>query len=347
MNNENNNNNNNSRILIIAIVLILIVACVGYYEKVKKVEKNQVASNIQVNNNEIVNQNKDENVNSNEQNTTEKYKDVKWCGTEANIKNTMFLKIENGKLIFTMDGEASSYTMKNGTPKSVDALLIGGIPEFYILTTEGKVYYLLQDGEDFKIIGEEIVESLKNYTIKDMGSIQSSVVGNPIYFLTEEGNLIDFEGNKYEDINLDFVASFGNFYPLYFNKDGIIRFRDYSNEEELVYITVREDNNKNAVANKVFWQFSTIHNNLSDDNISERYAIITESNNLVFVTDNGDVMVESQKVDSYEIDRILDEEWDTYRYNVVIKMQDGSKITLVDTSEYYYDMDKKDTLSLR
>lgn len=336
---KNDNIKNLLLILLLVIMLSGAVFALIYFNN-RSVDDMKDNINDEKIEKEQINNNKNEtNKEDNKINPYEKYKNIKWCDKSTSIKNDMFLKIEGDNLEFNFDGKFTKYKMKNGTPKSVTSYINGGIPIFFALTTNGEVYMLLQEGEDFSITGEELIDSLEKYKIIDMTSSIDSVVRTPIYFLTEEGKLIDFSGNSYEELNLDFVASFGNFYPLYFDKQGNVCFRDNSYEDELVYITVKEDYNKNVVAKKVFWQFSTIHNNLSDEYMSERYTIITESNQLVFVSDNGDVMVESSKVESFNIDKIKDEEWDSYRYNVVIIMKDDRKITLYDTQDYYYDVE--------
>ena len=342
-------NDNIKNLFIIGLVVIILSGAIFgaiYFKNKNKQDINTNINNEEIGKEQVNNaENKNENEPNNEENKIdvyEKYENVKWCGKETSIKDTMFFKIEENILTFEYNDKITSYEMKNGTPKSVTSYINGGIPMFFVLTTDGKVYELLQEGEDFSITGEQVIEGLKEYTIIDMTSSIDSVVRTPIYFLTEQGKLIDFSGYSYEELNLDFVSSFGNFYPLYFDKQGNICFRDYSYEDELVYITVKEDYNKTAIAKKVFWQFSTIHNNLADENISERYIVITETGSIVYVSDNGDIMIESSKVDFYEIKKEKDEEWNSYRYNVDITMQDGSKITLYDTQDYYYDVEKKE-----
>jgi len=344
-------NDNLRNILIIFVVVLILGGAVfavgGYVNK----ENNEVISNNKNDNNELVNNNKN-NEESNKENNNEeikvndtfnpyeKYESVNWCGKETSIKDTMFLNIEDNKLVFKYDGKTTKYSVEEGTLKSVTSWINGGIPMFLLLTEEGKVYEVIQEEADYGITGLMLIDRLKEYNIVDMTQGAGGVVYNPVYFLTEEGKLIDFGGFSFEELNLDFVTSFGHFYPIYFDKDGHMSYTDNSNDEELLYLPVKDDYNKEVVAKKVFWQTSTIHNNLADEEISERYAIITESNKLVYLTDNGDVMIESSKVKSYEIDKVKDEEWDSYRYNVVITMSDGKIITLYDTQDYYYDVER-------
>ena len=108
----------------------------------------------------------------------------------APIKNVRFLSCEY--IDFSSNGRAL-YTLCT-PPAKVISTIGGGIPFFYILTEEGRVYNLEEWDSEATLIAD-----LSKYKVIDM---TPHINGNDRYvamcFLTEDANIIDSQGKSYK-----------------------------------------------------------------------------------------------------------------------------------------------------
>ena len=244
------------------------------------------------------------------------YKDVKWCGQKDEL-----IEIKNGKVLITYDG-SRSYSLTNDKPISVARThMIGGVSDFFVLGESGKVYKVDEE-DNIKLVE---VKELSNNIIA-MTTQKTGVNYRPIYFLTSNGELIDFKGCTYEENNEDLTGTYGRFCPMYFNTAGNVYYINRNNEK----IYIKDKQSKNIVAKTVFWQSISL---------DETYTILTTNDQLVYFTYDGDynISYNNQKIKSYKIQEVNDEN-NNSQFNVVFSMEDNTNVTITDINNNYYDV---------
>ena len=255
------------------------------------------------------------------------YKDVKWCE-----KKDEGIEIKNNQILITY-GNTYSWTLKNDNPKSVAMYVAGGVPTFYVLGESGKVYNVDED-QNYKPV---LNKKLSEYFIVAMTTEKTGVNYRPIYFLTSNGALIDFEGNTYEENNKELIGSYGYFSPIYFNKLGNVCYID--NKNRRVYI--KDNKSQNIVAEIVFWQ--------QLDDFVERYTILTNDNQVVYVTNDTDgkynISYNNQKFKSYKFEKVIDENNDS-QFNIVLSMEKNTNITISNIMNFYYNVKKNKQIEI-
>ena len=122
------------------------------------------------------------------------YKQVKWAEITAESRTGAEITISRDKKVsVTYDGIEKQVTGISGTPAKVISTIGGGIPFFYILTEEGRVYNLEEWDSEAILIAD-----LSKYKVIDM---TPHINGNDRYdamcFLTEDANIIDSQGKSY------------------------------------------------------------------------------------------------------------------------------------------------------
>ncbi len=209
-----------SKVALIAIAIIALVVVSNTLMLVKLKNdlddaldkiKDQIQSGIMDNNQNTENDAEDKQEdNKQEENEDEKddepvdpyanYKKIEWSTNTS--KDT---KIKNNKLYFLNNEVDVSI---DGTLEKVETIIIGGFPVMFVTTEENEAWYIALDDivnntvavEKQLLTKEKIVDmtALKTYT--------SEYSDTTIYFLTEQGKLIDENGVSYDKYN--FVTSF-------------------------------------------------------------------------------------------------------------------------------------------
>lgn len=127
---------------------------------------------------------------NNGENLRSKYPDVKWATNTDTHRFGFAAQIDGTKLVYSDNSGNKTELDLNDELKSVKIYLSSGIISAYVLSTSGHVYNVqLVEKEYWDLI------NLNRHFIVDIG--ENSSDSNSICFLTNEGLLVNYEGNTY------------------------------------------------------------------------------------------------------------------------------------------------------
>ena len=188
--------NTKAKNVLIIILIILVIGIIAYtiwmnYENKKQVDslKEQIEKN-----NTVINENKEETKTS-ENDIYAKYEslNIKWAGTSDGKYDD--IKIQDGKVYIQGNILVTGY---EGTPKKVLKYVIGGLPQYLLLTQQGDVYGT--DNELLGDVGKNVNVTKKESDILDIASNQiEKPIGSSnilVYYLTNKGELITGIGGR-------------------------------------------------------------------------------------------------------------------------------------------------------
>jgi len=254
------------------------------------------------------------------------YKDYEWGKTKIGDKAGAYIEIKSNKVYVTYSNKTSQVKNVSGTPIKTVSIIGGGIPFFYILTEEGKVYNLEEWDTE-----ATLVANLSKYDVIDMTvGGGKGVVYRAIYYLTSDGRLIDENGDTFEALNKNFVTSFGRpSHKVYIdNKFNVY----YSKKGDANYITVKDTSGNKVKAKELYIQ---------DTVDGETIIIITKDSQIIYVSNDGNITQEKGKFKS--INTYSQE----YEGVMLITMSDNKNIIKYGLDDYYYDVEKKKTIDIK
>lgn len=221
--------NKKAKIVLIVVLILLFLVCLGVitwqYTKIKNInskisegtqnnniqtpttdvkqnENNQAQTDIIPDNtiNNTIDNVDEENKESESLDPYANHKDIEWSTTSAKSKTGAFIQIKSNNTVYvtynnsdTGEDETKIVTNIEGKPIKVTAIIGGGVPFFYILTEEGKVYNF--EEWDSKAV---LAYDLSEYNVIDMTAQAHKGMVYTLAFLTKNGDVIDRKGKLLE-----------------------------------------------------------------------------------------------------------------------------------------------------
>lgn len=274
----------------------------------------------------------------------EKYKNLKWLFKDE--KKTEFefggdkITIENGKVYIQNAQEHKiQVDIIEGTAKYLTGYGTQTLEKIYVITKEGDIWEseYNQKGMDaaFKKLyfnGKVIDMTNGDYTNREV---------EPPYFLLSTGELINKEGSKYEELEGDFVKSFGwNGCLFYVSSDNTISYYDYKSRE---YVKIKDLNGNDLKMKDAFIQWSSAYNNIVEENGGiERVFIVKQNGELVYFDGYEKFEVKRYEQAKGKIVKEISEEKEEVEYggqikNTRVKFTDGTELLIKDANENYFE----------
>ncbi len=261
------------------------------------------------------------------------YKDYKWGSTifKADSSSKEKIEIKNNKVYLTFSNKTVQVKNISGTPKKVTGTVAGGIMYYYILTQQGKETKIYRVEWSDTTATAELLKELSKYNIVDFTSGNGKgVVYRTIYYLTSEGKMIDRNGHTFEELNKNFVSSFGTLgFSLYIDDKGYVY---YSKKDDANYKVLTDTKGNKVKAKEMYGQ---------DSSTGYTAIIITEDNQIIYVDDLYKVSQEKGIIKS--INTYSQE----YEGTMIITMSDNKNIIKYNLGDSYYDVKKKKYIDIK
>jgi len=272
------------------------------------------------------------------------FSNITWSTTQIKENADLGIKfyIQNSKVYYEYENDKIEITTVKGTPKKVEACIKDGLLDLIVITTDGKVWISDQiEGVETKIDNFKIVETLKEYTIVDMGKISRGEHYQATYYKTSTGKTIDEWGFELDVAKERMFDSYALVLAeIYVGKDRRISYIQGEYEQEnLKYIS-------DIKAKKIYFNM--------DYKESVPCYIVVDENNKVYqivfeISGRINIGVKSEEVlDGKTVDNIsyyyTGEDMDK-SYFVEFKMNDGTLVTN-QIAEVYYDAEIFNTMEL-
>lgn len=282
--------------------------------------------------------------NQTEKSPYEKYEGLVWRLKDSGDDNTKLefdnkkIQIENEVAYLYSGNSKTPINSIKGKAKSVNSWGEATLERVYILTEDGTMW---QSNCDDSGLNKNFVKVNMDAKVLDMTYGDNTVrVVEPPYFLLENGKLVNEEGSLYEELEGEFVKSFGNNWDrVYVKADNTIYVYDAKAKE---YVQKKDENNQSIKMKDGFIQFSTTRNNLIEDGGSERIFIITEDDKLLYFDLYSDVTVKEYKAAAGKTVENAVEEKKKDQYggeltNVRVTFSDGKEILLKDAYKNFFE----------
>lgn len=277
-------------VICIFIIFLLIIVIGGMYFYYNFVLDTDESSN-DIQNDVTVNTTTGDNT-ENSENTFEsiyaKYEDLHWLFDDNNATEIEFI---NKKIVLE---NGIAYLEENNTRKTIDSIegkakniTMWGeqtLERVYVLTEDGKVWVSICSDSGEKSDG--LNDIFKNVNIQ--GTVINMTNGNsalrivePPYFLLSTGELINEKGSSYDELDGNFINSFGNSYTqIYVGSDNTI---SYYNDTTRTYSKIKDENGNLVKMKDAFVQWSSIYSNIvAESGGDDRLIILTEDDKLLY-----------------------------------------------------------------
>ena len=205
--------NTKAKNVLITILVILLIGVIAYVVWMSCENKKEVASlkeQIQKNNNNTainISEGSKEESKTTETDIYEKYSEIKWSSTAVGEKEGLYVYIENGNVyVDDFDLSTGKYVRKhnqiigfNDSVKKVE-MYSGSGAAIIIILTDSKDVYQLNYSET--ALDDMLVAKKTHSDIIDMalGKYNEFIKNRGMYYLTNDGKLIDEEGNTVKSI---------------------------------------------------------------------------------------------------------------------------------------------------
>lgn len=275
------------------------------------------------------------------------YKDLKWMFKDE--KKTEFefdgdkITIENGRVYLKKrQQDKMQVDVIEGRAKYLTGYGTQTLEKIYIITEEGYIWKSDYDREGkgidaaFKKInlnGKVIDMTNGDYTKREI---------EPPYFLLSTGKLVNEEGSQYEELERDFVKSFGwNGCLFYVGSDNTISYYNYKTRE---YIKIKDLNGQDLKMRDAFIQWSSIYNNIVEENGGvERVFIVKQNGELVYFDGYEKFEVKIYEKAKGKIIKEINEEKEEVEYggqirHIRVKFTDGTELLIKDANENYFEI---------
>lgn len=276
-------------VICIFIIFLLIIVIGGMYFYYNFVLDTDESSN-DIQNDVTVNTTTGDNT-ENSENTLEsiyaKYEDLYWLfdenSTEIEFSNSKIV-IENGIAYLEKNNTKTKIDSINGKVKYITAWGEQTLERVYVLTEDGKIWVSICSDSGEKSDG--LNDIFRNVNIQ--GTVINMTNGNsalritePPYFLLSTGELINEKGSNYDELDGNFIKSFGNAYTqIYVGSDNTI---SYYNDATRTYSKIKDENGNLVKMKDAFVQWSSIYSNIVDESGGDdRLIILTEDDKLLY-----------------------------------------------------------------
>lgn len=276
-------------VICIFIIFLLIIVIGGMYFYYNFVLDTDESSN-DIQNDVTVNTTTGDNT-ENSENTLEsiyaKYEDLYWLfdenSTEIEFSNSKIV-IENGIAYLEKNNTKTKIDSINGKVKYITAWGEQTLERVYVLTEDGKIWVSICSDSGEKSDG--LNDIFRNVNIQ--GTVINMTNGNsalritePPYFLLSTGELINEKGSNYDELDGNFIKSFGNAYTqIYVGSDNTI---SYYNDTTRTYSKIKDENGNLVKMKDAFVQWSSIYSNIVDESGGDdRLIILTEDDKLLY-----------------------------------------------------------------
>lgn len=276
-------------VICIFIIFLLIIVIGGIYFYYNFVLDTDESSN-DIQNDVTVNTTTGDNT-ENSENTLEsiyaKYEDLYWLfdenSTEIEFSNSKIV-IENGIAYLEKNNTKTKIDSINGKVKYITAWGEQTLERVYVLTEDGKIWVSICSDSGEKSDG--LNDIFRNVNIQ--GTVINMTNGNsalritePPYFLLSTGELINEKGSNYDELDGNFIKSFGNAYTqIYVGSDNTI---SYYNDTTRTYSKIKDENGNLVKMKDAFVQWSSIYSNIVDESGGDdRLIILTEDDKLLY-----------------------------------------------------------------
>lgn len=277
-------------------------------------------------NDKLIEKKEQENKEENKINPYANYQDYKWGTTKVGDKAGAYLEIKNNKVYVTYENKTTQVKNISGTPIKAIYTNRGGAICFEVLTKEGKVYSIV----DWETTAE-LDANLSKYNVIDITEGKGrGIVNRVFYCLTTDGKLIDENGDTYEEVNRDFVYSFGSLAHLvYIDSNDYVY---YTKNRDVNYTTIKDTSGNKVKAKELYIQATTD---------GETIIIITKDSQIIYVSSDGKTTQEKGKFKSINTYR------QEYEGIMLITMSDNKNIIKYNLNDYYYDVEKGKTIDIK
>ena len=334
-------------IFIIFLLIIIIGGMYFYYNFV--LDTDEASNNVQ----------NDTNVNTAIENNTEindntvdleaiyaKYKDLYWLfdenSTEIEFANNKIV-IENGIAYLQKNNTKTKIDSINGKVKYITAWGEQTLERVYALTEDGKVWVSICSDSGEKSDG--LNDIFKNVNIQ--GTVINITNGNsalritePPYFLLSTGELINEKGSNYDELDGNFIKSFGNAYSqIYVGYDNTI---SYYNDNTKTYTKIKDEHGNLVKIKDAFVQWSSVYSNIVDETGGdERLIILTEDNKLLYFDGYENITAKNYTAANNKTVKSVTEETQNIQYgghikNIRVIFTDGTDLLIKDANRNFF-----------
>lgn len=317
-----------STAIYIFVIIILVMGLVGMYVYYNN-QNNIGNTNTEISNKEEINKNI-------KLNAYEKYSNLYWLfKNNSKTEYTWYddkIEIKDGKLYVK-----GSIVDIEGKPKAFVTWGEQTVQRIYVLTEEGTVWKTsVVEGSNERLNSnfEKINLSAK---ILDMTNGENRLgVQEAPYFLLETGELVNQEGNKYEDICPKFVTSFGNEGDrIYVKEDNTIEYYDRNNHK---YVTIKDENGNAVKMKNAYVQWSSFDGEI-EEGATERLFVVNDAGELLYFDGYNTATAKVYKKVKNKIVKSTKEEKQEVEYGTlrirIIEFTDGTNLKLQDTTENF------------
>lgn len=262
------------------------------------------------------------------------FSNITWSSTKIKEDENLGIKlyIQNSKVYYEYENEKTKITTVKGTPKKVEACIKNGLLDLLVITTDGKVWLSEQiEGTGITVDNFEMVETLQEYTIVDMGKVKRGDYYETTYYKTSTGKIINELGFELEVIKERMYDSFALVLAeIYIGKDSRISYIQGEYEQSNIkYIN-------DIKAKRIYY-------NMDYEEAVPCYIVVDQNNKIyqVIFETKGEINTNIQVKEFANGKRVEDisyyslgEETDK-SYFAEFKMEDGTVITNQIAALYY------------
>ncbi|MEG2621152.1 MAG: hypothetical protein RSA10_03620 [Bacilli bacterium] len=317
-------------IVLLCIIIIAVVVAWGLgYIRFGKVDNSNNKSMNQLNK-------------TNDKDIYANYENFLWSDKYTKIEpyENWKYEIKNSKLYLTRNGKTSIIKSIVGTPKYFTATIYGGTIGKLIVMTEEEDIWVISYGEEGindNTNGDSFSKLPLSAKIKDMTlGMENYWFENKMFYLTEDGRLINEKGIEWKTIHADHIDWIG--YPgsgisVAISPDNSL---SYYKEEQIEPIKIKDKNGNLVKANLLILAGNS---NLGGTGDFERVFVITHDNKLLYFDESTKMVAKEYRgtanttITSYECKRVSNSTGTTY--DVVIKLSNNQEIKFNNTDEPY------------
>lgn len=274
-----------------------------------------------------------------------KYRGLNWLFREDKPTKIDFLdktmEIENGTIYLTENGSKKKVETFKGKAKYIAGWGRQTLERVYVLTEDGKIWESDSGNDEKGDLKDNFVEIKMKGTVIDItNGDEYTRITEPPYFLLSTGELINKEGSLYEELDGEFIKSFGTMYGNIFVKANKTIY-EY-NYEQRKYKQIKDENGKAVKLKDAFIQMGSYRNNLIDEikgnndgYCNERVFIITEDNTLLYFDGYENVTAKEYseaKGKTIELhgERQVPTQEGGHTLDMEIRFSDDSKVRIID-----------------
>lgn len=241
-------------------------------------------------------------------------------------KNNTITYVENGTVKAEINEKVFDVSFDYGTAKYSCPLPGHDFQGVTVINDKGEAYIGEFENEDLNIIKYTKVNTSKKIVDVCLAGDDASVPYSGPYYMTEDGTVINKNGNSYEEVNKNHITYVGDALSTVYVCDDNTLDIPMDNSKLTSYTKVVDNNKNNVSIKQVFFETS-----------SSSYYIIAKDNMLYKLSN-----IESGIVSAVNSKTVKSVTFAENSYQVTINFTDNTK-TVYDQIYSFYDIANKNT----